>query len=52
MEVYSHDTAGDIEKMIDKEIEQAEAVTLDGLAAIPFRKRLRNRVIWLASPYL
>ncbi|PLC51327.1 cardiolipin synthase [Pollutimonas subterranea] len=52
MEVYSRDTARDIEMMIDKEIVQAEAVTLEGLAAIPFRKRLRNRVIWLASPYL
>lgn len=52
MEVYSRDTARDIETMIDKEIEEAEVVTLEGLAAIPFRKRLRNRIIWLASPYL
>jgi cardiolipin synthase len=52
MEVYSRDLARQIEGLIDKEIRNSEAVTLEGLAAIPFRKRLRNRVIWLASPYL
>jgi cardiolipin synthase len=52
MEVYSRDLAGQIEGLIDKEIQNSKAVTLEGLAAIPFRKRLRNRVIWLASPYL
>lgn len=52
MEVYSHETAAQIERLIDAEIADADAVTLEGLAAIPFRKRLRNRVIWLASPYL
>ncbi|MGB3288208.1 MAG: cardiolipin synthase [Burkholderiaceae bacterium] len=52
MEVYSHDLAGQIERLIDQEIRNSDAVTLEGLAAIPFRKRLRNRVIWLASPYL
>lgn len=52
MEVYSRDLAGQIEGLIDKEIRNSKAVTLEGLAAIPFRKRLRNRVIWLASPYL
>jgi cardiolipin synthase len=52
MEIYSRELADDIEKLIDAEIANAEAVTLDSLASIPFRKRLRNRVIWLASPYL
>ncbi len=52
MEIYGHDTAGEIESMIDKEIGDSDAVTLEALAAIPFRKRLRNRIIWLASPYL
>lgn len=52
MEVYSVDTARNIETMIDKEIEEADALSLEELAAIPFRKRLRNRIIWLASPYL
>jgi len=52
VEIYSRDTAHEIERLIDREIEQADAVTLDWLAAIPFRKRLRNKIIWLASPYL
>lgn len=52
MEIYSRDTAEEIEYLIDSEIEHAEPVTLEGLAQIPFRKRLRNRIIWLASPYL
>lgn len=52
MEIYSRATAREIEALIDREIAHAEAVTLEGLAMIPFRKRLRNRIIWLASPYL
>ncbi|MGB6104490.1 MAG: phospholipase D-like domain-containing protein [Pusillimonas sp.] len=52
MEIYSRELAAKIESLIDREIKNAEAVTLQGLAALPFRKRLRNRIIWLASPYL
>ncbi|MBP6020122.1 MAG: PLDc N-terminal domain-containing protein [Burkholderiaceae bacterium] len=52
MEVYSPDTALQIEALIDTEIEDADMVTLESLRATPFRKRLRNRIIWLASPYL
>lgn len=52
IEIYSRDTARDIERLIDSEIEHADPVTLENLAAIPFRKRLRNKIIWLASPYL
>ncbi len=52
MEVYSPDTALQIETLIDAEIEDADMVTLESLSATPFRKRLRNRIIWLASPYL
>jgi len=52
LEIYSRDMARDIERLIDAEIDGAQAVTLDGLAKIPFRKRLRNKIIWLASPYL
>ncbi|HLT98867.1 MAG TPA: phospholipase D-like domain-containing protein [Burkholderiaceae bacterium] len=52
MEIYSRSLARRIEDLIDLEIAHAELVTLESLAAIPFRKRLRNRVIWLASPYL
>lgn len=52
MEIYSRPLARRIEDLIDLEVSRSEAVTLETLAAIPFRKRLRNRVIWLASPYL
>src|SRR5690606_35596582 len=52
MEIYSRHLARRIEDLIDLEIAHAEAVTLETLSAIPFRKRLRNRIIWLASPYL
>lgn len=52
MEVYDPDTAKQIETLIDAEIEEADMVTLASLRSTPFRKRLRNRIIWLASPYL
>lgn len=52
MEIYSRHLARRVEDLIDLEISHARAVTLESLADIPFRKRLRNRVIWLASPYL
>ncbi|NLC36005.1 MAG: cardiolipin synthase [Alcaligenaceae bacterium] len=52
MEIYSRNLARRLEDLIDLEISHSEIVTLESLAAIPFRKRLRNRIIWLASPYL
>jgi cardiolipin synthase len=52
MEIYSRDTAAQIEGLIDTEIQNAVRASLASLAEIPFRKRLRNRIIWLASPYL
>ena len=52
MEIYCQDITRDIEQLIDTEISTAHPVTLQSLSAIPFSKRLRNRIIWLASPYL
>lgn len=52
MEIYSKDMACEVEQLIDAEIATAAPVTLQSLSEIPFRKRLRNRIIWLASPYL
>lgn len=52
MEIYDPDMASRIAQRIDRQIEQSDPVTLDGLKAIPFLKQLRNRIIWLASPYL
>lgn len=52
MEVYSPELARQLEQAIDAEIATARQLTLQELTMIPFRKRLRNRIIWLASPYL
>src|SRR5690606_24833724 len=52
VEIYSHHIAQALEQKIDAEINDADVVTLEDLAAMPFLKRLRNKIIWLASPYL
>jgi len=52
IEVYSREMAQQIEAKIDAEISNADLVSLKMLKALPFRKRLRNKIIWLASPYL
>jgi len=52
VEVYDTALAQEIAALIDANIRQAQPITLDALAAQPFLKRLRNRIIWLASPYL
>ncbi len=52
VEIYCRTTAEKISSSIDKEIENADALTLNELQAFPFKKRLLNRLIWLASPYL
>ncbi|MGB6241070.1 MAG: phospholipase D-like domain-containing protein [Castellaniella sp.] len=52
MEIYDSAMARQIAERIDGEIAQADLVTRESLNAIPFLKQLRNRIIWLASPYL
>ncbi len=52
MEIYDRALAGQIGRRIDANIAQSERVTLEALNSMPYLKRLRNRVIWLASPYL
>ncbi len=52
VEIYCRDMAKQIADLIDEPIKNAELLTLDTLKAIPFRQRLVDRVIWLASPYL
>lgn len=52
VEIYSHDFAKKLSALIDDEISHSDALTLAALARTPFIKRLRNKVIWLASPYL
>lgn len=51
-EIYDHDIAKWISDRIDGQISHARQVTLESLYQKPFIKRLRNKVIWLASPYL
>ncbi|MBO9355650.1 cardiolipin synthase [Bordetella petrii] len=51
-EIYDRELAAWIATRIDSHIANARQVTLDSLYGQPFLKRLRNKVIWLASPYL
>lgn len=52
MELYDAATAVWIEQRIDALIATASRETLATLRAQSFARRLRNKVIWLASPYL
>jgi cardiolipin synthase len=52
LEIYDPALAGAVEARIGAMIAHAEAETLETLEARPFLKKLRNRAIWLASPYL
>lgn len=52
LEVHDRATAAAVEARIDRQLETARPETMQSLAARPFHIRLRNRAIWLASPYL
>lgn len=52
LEVYDRTIAQEIETKVDKIIAQAERITLRMVRRDPFWIRLRNKVVWLASPYL
>ncbi|TSJ61022.1 cardiolipin synthase [Starkeya sp. 3C] len=52
LELYDPAIAGAIEARIGAMMDAGKPETLETLAARPFLKRLRNRAIWLASPYL
>ncbi|MFW8566419.1 phospholipase D-like domain-containing protein [Orrella sp. 11846] len=52
LEVYNAALTQQIEARIDQSIATAHQVTLEALQAKPFGIRLRNRLIWLATPYL
>ncbi|MFF7055254.1 cardiolipin synthase [Achromobacter spanius] len=51
-EIYDPTVARWIGTRIDGLIANSKAETLETLAGTPFAKRLRNKVIWLATPYL
>ncbi len=52
LEIYDRKLAEWIEQNIDAVIQHSRRETLDRLRVAPFLKRLRNKIIWLASPYL
>jgi cardiolipin synthase len=52
LEVYDRGIAKEIEAKVDDIIAHAERITLRTVRRDPFWIRLRNKVVWLASPYL
>lgn len=52
MEIFDRDFAAGIEAHLRRRIEGGQEETLVTLTGRPFLKRLRNRIVWLASPYL
>ena len=51
-EIYDPTVARWIGDRVDGLIGQAKRVALEDLTQAPFAKRLRNKIIWLATPYL
>ncbi len=52
LEVYDRALTTQLDARIDKSIATANCITAAVLARAPFLERLRNRIVWLASPYL
>lgn len=52
VEIHDPRLAAWVEERLRLRIAEAEAETLETLAARPALERLRNRAVWLASPYL
>jgi cardiolipin synthase len=52
LEVFDRELAQSLESRIDAVITRSTQVTLEQLVAQPFWLRLRNKLAWLASPYL
>lgn len=52
IEVYDRGFSTRLGQHIDGEIEKAIPITLETLKSMSFIKQLRNKIIWLASPYL
>ena len=52
LEVYDPGLSGEVARRIAAKIATAQAETLETLRARPFALKLRNRAVWLASPYL
>lgn len=52
IEIYDVQMAQALSNRMDRVIRQSQSVTLKALKAKPFIWRLRDKVVWLASPYL
>lgn len=52
VEVYDHALTGQLERRLRAVIGDSQLQTLEQLRSLSFLKRLRNRVVGLASPYL
>jgi cardiolipin synthase len=52
IEVYDKNLAAQLDARIDASIATAQRITLASLYRQPFWVRLRNKMVWLASPYL
>lgn len=52
IEVYDKSLAQQLDGRIDAAISTATLVTMHALNSQPFLVKLRNKVVWLASPYL
>jgi cardiolipin synthase len=52
IEVYNVDLAQNLTQRIDRLIQNGKRVTIQALNSRHFLLRLRNRIVWLASPYL
>jgi cardiolipin synthase len=52
LEVYDPVLSGEVARRIAAKIVTAKPETLETLRARPFALKLRNRAVWLASPYL
>lgn len=52
IEVYDRRLSGWISEAIDNEIAHGERVTLESVRSLGLLATLRNKLIWLASPYL
>jgi len=52
LEVYDRALAQQLDARIDATISSAERITIRSLMRRPFLLRLRDKIVWLASPYL
>ena len=52
IEVYDRALAQQLGARIDDTIARSTLITLASLTRLPFLTKLRNKVVWLASPYL